>query len=144
MSDDLAVTAGRSAGMQKATVVASDEHLGALVSFAGNEEATCWCPLLEPMDGHRLRLQVGDTVLVWCDPDSELTVITGRIARSSQRGGAAVADELVIEARTSLTLRVGDGSITIREDGRILIRGKDLVSHAKRTNRIRGGSVQIN
>lgn len=144
MSDNLAVTTGKSAGMQKATVVASDEHLGVLVSFASSEEATCWCPLLEPMDGRRVRLLAGDTVLVWCDPDSELCVITGRIARSSQPAGPDVADELVIEARTSLTLRVGDGSITIREDGRILIKGKDLVSHAKRNNRIRGGSVMIN
>ena len=55
-----------------------------------------------------------------------------------------VPDELVLEAKHTLTLRVGDGSITIREDGKILIKGKDLVSHAARTNRIKGGSVQIN
>ena len=29
-------------------------------------------------------------------------------------------------------------------DGKILIKGKDLVSHAQRTNRIKGGSVAIN
>ena len=52
--------------------------------------------------------------------------------------------EVVIQARESLTLRVGDGSITIRADGKILIKGKDLVSHAQRANRIRGGSVAIN
>ena len=53
-------------------------------------------------------------------------------------------DELVLEAKHSLTLRVGDGSITIREDGKILIKGKDLVSHAQRMNRIKGGAVSIN
>jgi hypothetical protein len=57
-------------------------------------------------------------------------------------GGAP--DELVLEAKQSLTLRVGAGSITIREDGKILIKGTDLVSHARRTNRIRGGAVSIN
>jgi len=41
-------------------------------------------------------------------------------------------------------LRVGDGSITIREDGKVLIKGKDLVSHAQRMNRIKGGAVSIN
>jgi hypothetical protein len=90
-----------------------------------------------------LTLSDGDAVVVWHSgrPD-ELGVVLGRVDRNS--GPRQQPDELVIEAKQSLTLKVGDGSITIREDGRILIKGKDLVSHAKRTNRIRGGSVQIN
>lgn len=55
-----------------------------------------------------------------------------------------VPETLVLEATESLTLRVGDGSITIRADGKILIKGKDLVSHAKNMNRIKGGAVAIN
>jgi hypothetical protein len=51
---------------------------------------------------------------------------------------------LTLQATDELTLRVGDGSITIRKDGRILIKGKDLVSHAQRMNRIKGGAVSIN
>ena len=51
---------------------------------------------------------------------------------------------MVLEAKRRLTLKCGDGSITIREDGKILIKGKDLVSHATRMNRIKGGAVQIN
>jgi hypothetical protein len=98
----------------------------------------------------------GDDVLVWLQHSQSRGVIMGRVARQpvdaaavqapAQDDDAATAlpDELVIEARRSLTLRVGDGSITIREDGRILIKGRDLVSHAKRLNRIRGGSVTIN
>jgi len=35
-------------------------------------------------------------------------------------------------------------SITIREGGKILIRGNDLLSHAQCLNRIKGGGVQIN
>ena len=52
--------------------------------------------------------------------------------------------EIVLEARKGMTLRVGEGSITLRADGKILIKGKDLVSHARRMNRIRGGSVSLN
>lgn len=55
-----------------------------------------------------------------------------------------VPDELVLEAKKRLVLRVGEGSITIRADGKILIKGKDLVSHAKRMNRIKGGAVSLN
>lgn len=86
----------------------------------------------------------GDHVLFVVPAGQEnRAVILGRIAPAS-RVAKVAPDELVIEARQSLTLRVGDGSITIREDGRILIKGRELVSHAKGMNRIRGGSVAIN
>jgi hypothetical protein len=94
-------------------------------------------------DGSRLCYRTGDQVLLWWTANEELGVILGRI----EEGNALDMDtpeELRLEAKKSLTLRVGEGSITIREDGKILIKGKDLVSQAKRRNRIRGGSVEIN
>ena len=87
-------------------------------------------------------VRAGDSVMLWLAPGDN-AVLLGRVGSLAAGAGDAL-DEVVLEARQSLTLRVGDGSITIREDGRILIKGKDLVSHAKRMNRIRGGSVQIN
>lgn len=53
-------------------------------------------------------------------------------------------DELVIEAGRQVTIRCGDGSLTIRRDGRVLIRGLDIVSRATRANRIKGAQVAIN
>jgi hypothetical protein len=102
--------------------------------------------------------EVGDTVLVWIDPGAaHRGIILGRVVeraatpaegatidRDDDTDAPPLPDTLVLEARRSLTLRVGDGSITIREDGKILIKGKDLVSHAHRVNRIKGGSVAIN
>ena len=91
-----------------------------------------------------LRLAAGDTVLAWLSStENEPGVVLGRVGPTSAPLPAQ-PDQILLEARKSLTLRVGDGSITIREDGKILIKGKDLVSHAKRLNRIKGGSVQIN
>jgi hypothetical protein len=85
---------------------------------------------------------------VWRDSlASDSGVILGRIApgRAPPEPEASdMSDELIIEAKKNLTLKCGDGSITIREDGKILIKGKDLVSHAQRLNRIRGGAVSIN
>jgi len=112
--------------------------------------------VVELTDGTRVRcdrlhtaewpvvLETDDPVLVWLtDPeDGQSGVLLGRIGPGRRTG--AGTECLTIEATKSLTLRVGDGSITIRDDGRILIRGRDLVSHAKRNNRIRGGSVTIN
>ncbi|SRR6266545_6430161 len=105
-----------------------------------------------------LRLRLGDSVLCLIEHDDhQRGLILGRIeatvasapaivtpAEEVKSALAKVPDELVIEAKHSLTLRVGAGSITIREDGKILIKGKDLVSHAQRLNRIKGGAVQIN
>jgi hypothetical protein len=84
-----------------------------------------------------------DVVLCWQpDPRVARGVILGRIGVSHASDDAP--EVLVLRANESLTLRVGDGSITIRKDGKVLIKGKDLVSHAERMNRIKGGAVAIN
>jgi len=106
-------------------------------------------------------LDPGDEVLVWRENlEVGSAVVLGKIGRGDvERHESteaetfdypmpdereAIPGELVLEAKHCLTLRVGDGSITIREDGKILIKGKDLVSHAQRMNRIKGGAVSIN
>jgi hypothetical protein len=73
-------------------------------------------------------------------------VVLGRIARAAPKSATAQEppDTLVLQAKRDLTLKCGDGSITICADGKIIIKGTDLVSRAKRTNRIKGGSVAIN
>lgn len=51
---------------------------------------------------------------------------------------------VVIEAHTELELRCGEAVILLSEDGHIQIRGAYVTSHATASQRIRGGSVQIN
>jgi hypothetical protein len=101
------------------------------------------CDVLEASDVG-LRLSVDDAVFVWLAGDDQRGIVLGRLGASHAPLLPNEPDELVIEATKSLTLRVGEGSITIREDGKILIKGKDLVSHAQRMNRIKGGAVSIN
>ena len=131
------------AGLSRATV-ARVESDGVLVTDA---DGGVWkCEMMESAAGP-LSLAPDEVVLVWRAAGDARGVILGRIGAPHAPAVPTPVDppdELVIEARRSLTLRVGDGSITIREDGRILIKGKDLVSHAKGMNRIRGGSVSIN
>ena len=123
----------------------ADGVISVVPEAGGEAEVTCDC--LQSPEGSVPRLTEGDLVLVWC-PDDETGrgVVLGAIAHraSAPSGADTTPDELLIEAKHSLTLRVGAGSITIREDGKILIKGKDLVSHAQRVNRIKGGAVQIN
>jgi hypothetical protein len=96
-------------------------------------------------DDDQLTLHAGDCVLIWGVEATDEPVVIGRVGPAhGERAPDETPAVLTIEAQHSLTLRVGDGSITIRDDGKILIKGKDLVSHAQRLNRIKGGSVSIN
>ena len=79
-------------------------------------------------------LRAGDRVLVHLG--STPAVIIGRI------GG--MPEELVFEAGKNLTIRCGTGSIRLRADGRVLIEGLDIVSRARRAQRVTGAQVVIN
>jgi hypothetical protein len=117
---------------------------GALVRIGPLATETAWCELLENVRGSEERLTIGDRVLVVLRGEDRRSGVILGLVRPSNAGLTGESDELVIEARKSLTLRVGESSITLRADGKILIKGKDLVSHAKRMNRIKGGAVSIN
>lgn len=58
---------------------------------------------------------------------------------------AVIDDErILIEAEHEIELRCGEAAIILTRDGRILLRGTYISSHASATQRIRGGAVQIN
>jgi hypothetical protein len=106
----------------------------------------CQCQLLMT-SSIPVQLTVGDRVLVWVLGEaSNEGVILGKIqgTRTGAESQDTNSDELVLQANQQITIRCGDGCITIRHDGKILIKGMDLVSKAARTNRIKGGSVEIN
>lgn len=104
------------------------------------------CDVLVTSESDPLHVSPGDEVFVMMPQrDEGRGVVLGRIGPSVDPAPPRdLPDEVVLEAKKGLVLRVGEGSITIRADGKILIKGKDLVSHAKRMNRIKGGSVSLN
>jgi hypothetical protein len=65
-------------------------------------------------------------------------------------GGPSAPDALVdgkrvvIEAADEIVLRCGKASITLRRNGRVVIRGVYVETRAEGVNRVKGGSVQIN
>jgi len=52
--------------------------------------------------------------------------------------------QVVIEGQEEVVLKCGEASITLTKAGKIVIRGKYLLSRASGVNRILGGSVQVN
>lgn len=56
----------------------------------------------------------------------------------------APAREVALEGREKLVLRCGSASITLTEAGKIILRGRHLVSRSEGVNRILGASIQMN
>jgi hypothetical protein len=51
---------------------------------------------------------------------------------------------VVIEAADEVVLKCGQASITLRRNGRLIIKGTYVETHSAGVNRIKGGSVQVN
>ena len=48
-----------------------------------------------------------------------------------------------VTARDEIVLECGKASITLRRNGRVIVRGTYVETHSEGTNRIKGGQVQI-
>jgi hypothetical protein len=53
-------------------------------------------------------------------------------------------ERVVLEGKHEVVLRCGDASLTLRRDGKVVIRGAYVESHSQGVNRIKGGTVKIN
>jgi hypothetical protein len=115
-----------------------DDH-GALLVQPGAGERL-WCDWLEgaPLP---TALVEGDELLVTWPAGRDRPVVIGRIGAYK---APAPTRHLVLEASESLHLKCGDSSIDLRADGKLMVRGDDVLVRAKGTQRIRAGSVSIN
>jgi hypothetical protein len=89
-----------------------------------------------------------EVALLFEDGDRARPLIVGKLVEPARDDAApvVVADGQMLRlvAKERIELRVGKSSLIMEADGRITLRGTDLVSHASRSNRIRGGSVNLN
>jgi hypothetical protein len=98
-------------------------------------------------------------LLVFENGDPALPIIVGLIqsapspfvellsaARPPERPLEAQLDgeRVVLNAEHEIVLQCGAASLTLRKDGRVLIRGAYVETHSRGVNRIKGGSVKIN
>lgn len=73
-------------------------------------------------------------------PEGGVLTRNSAAERSVEIDGRCIA----LEAKNELVLRCGESSITLRADGRIVIKGGEIISRASRSNRVRGATVSIN
>jgi hypothetical protein len=71
-----------------------------------------------------------------------LPIVVGVVKEGTRR--ATPKRVLTLDATGEITITCGKSSIMLRSDGRIVIKGTELLSRASRTNKIRGAAVKIN
>ncbi|BFM19635.1 DUF6484 domain-containing protein [Gilvimarinus japonicus] len=122
----------------RSLVALSQAHQGQSVAVgfeAGNPSA----PLVLGLLQHSAPTAVAPTHDVSEVPSSEITPDNNTELHIEQQG-----TRILIEAEQELELRCGEAVILLTADGHIQLRGGYITSHADASQRIRGGSVQIN
>lgn len=119
-----------------------------LVDYRGNRRGPRPARLAAPGDAAAWRRAAsgGQAVLLLIGRSTRrVPVIVGLLRETPDEPdlGAASGPQ-ILEAKGELTLRCGRATITLRDDGKVVIQGVDVLSRASRTNKIKGGSVQIN
>ena len=117
-----------------------------LVIFAGNPlEIAMPAASLVDMSSSMIG---ADVALLFQDGDPSRPLIVGRIVDPSKRSATPkiVQDgkRVVISGEESIELRCGKSTILMESNGHITIRGRYVTSHATVSNRVRGGTVNLN
>lgn len=73
-------------------------------------------------------------------PSQELTLTPAKQPRTVAVDGKTVT----IDAKEEIILRCGKSSITLKKNGKIVVKGAHLLSRSSGPNRIKGASVNIN
>jgi hypothetical protein len=111
------------------------------------------CEVLEQGGTGVSPLAPGEAVLIVLPPLGARGIVLGRIGRALPaplaEPDASLSQEerparLHLRASQELLLECGGATIRITGDGRVIIRGEHILTRAKGTQRIKGGSVAIN
>ena len=118
--------------------VLPDGHLR-VTTPAGDDWACEWLDTGSPPNPP---LAAGDTLLVMPPGmDGTPALVLGRVGLYRPE---ALPPKLVLGATETVSLRCGESSVDLRADGKVMIRGEDVLVRAKGTQRIRAGTVAIN
>jgi hypothetical protein len=145
-------------GARIGRIVAINDEGSLVVECAGAPQRPA--KLAVTIDADRLQTAIQTrqpAVLVFENGDASLPIVIGLIEpdTAARNETTARADLPVIEAdvdgrrvrltaKDEIVLECGPASITLRRNGRVVIRGAHVESHSDGANRIKGGQVRIN
>ncbi len=88
-----------------------------------------------------------EVALMFENGNPETPIIMGLMQDTQKKQVATVykdGERQEIKADKELLLKCGKSSILLKKDGKIVIKGTNIISRAQESNKIRGGSVKIN
>jgi hypothetical protein len=86
-----------------------------------------------------------ETALMFEGGDSKKPIIIGLMHKSEKKEKEGGEEKtLVISSEDEVMIRCGEASIHLKKDGKVIIKGKDILSRAKRNNDIKGGMINLN
>jgi hypothetical protein len=93
----------------------------------------------------------GAEVVVMFDAgDPDKAVVIGRVARPAPAPASEAmavtldGETLRLSAEKGIVLSCGKSSVTLTRSGKIILRGTSILSRATGTNKMKGGSIQLN
>lgn len=128
-------------------IVDGEPAAGPLVDFPGNPRGPTPARLLVALTAASLQAAAAarqPVALVFERGDPSLPLITGLVQAPASPEARVDGKRVVITGEDEVELRCGEASITLSKSGKLVIRGAYVETRAKGTNRIKGGSVQIN
>ena len=158
----VAETLERIEGVRVGKIVSVDESGQAFVDFPGNTQGLVSARLTNSIKPEMLQKTVSadkDVLLVFENNDPGLPIImdtlyslvdeiteSSTIALEVERTKDVLIDgkQVTFDAKEEIVLRCGKASITLTKAGKVLIRGAYVLNRSSGTNRIKGGSVQLN
>lgn len=147
-------------GHRRGWLVGIDDDGRPQVDYPGNPHGPLWAEMTIPLSLPDAEYAIENKQAVLLCFESELSdrpVVIGLLrdrldapSESHVSAGEAPLEvssdgkRVTLEANDEIMIRCGEASITLRRNGRLVIRGVYVESRAKGTHRIKGGSVQIN
>ncbi|PID43873.1 MAG: hypothetical protein CSB48_03555 [Proteobacteria bacterium] len=136
---------GKDAGVEALTTVPLDAScIGrqVLLTFPGNHTAPVVIGLVRSL----LDDVLAEPSVKRGFEREERQVSPGGLAASGVDRPEVLIDgkKLELAAPEEITLRCGKSSITLRQDGKIVVRGEHILSRARGAHRIKGGSIELN
>jgi hypothetical protein len=101
----------------------------------------------------RHAIEVHQPVLLLIDADAPkrpiiVGFVTDKVSPTPEAPHVVEADvdgkRVRVEGKDEIVLECGNASITLRRNGRVIIKGTYVETHSDGTNRIKGGQVRIN
>lgn len=91
-------------------------------------------------------MQPNDEVVFAADPGTTRGYVFGKVEAYQEMPKAKEGppDALRFTAQERIELRCGDGSLILRADGKVIVKGNEVVSCARGVNKVKGAAVRIN